>query len=474
MVKNLFHLKRRVGILLIAILISFQLFISNRMKNVDPPIHADEVFFSNVTENYSKTGKMFMNLYGESGIEQEHIRTLTYPPIYSYGLSVWTKLTSTSIQSYRYFSVLISVLTISLFGLIVFFMTEQSLVSVCSSLILLVSSQFQMASRMTRMEMLVLFFFMASFAAILLWRKNQKQKNWLIISSFFSIAAIFTHPIGIFVPIVELLILFTISRKTVWYTGICICIICIICGLLWIGNDMKLFTEQMLSFVLYKTNRPMLLPILIMQNPIWMLYAGLLLLLPSLGIYTGIQKKQGELIAVSVGSFVLFLIVTVAREQWYLLYLPILPISVGALLVTPYPRVVLPILGFIFLIHASWFWAGTGKALATIPYYDEYAAKIADVIPQNANVILSVLPDPYFGLQKRSDLKLWETPNISNKEKLFSFLKTKDYAVVTHFTNPYFKEYVTNNAEKVTEITTAGQKVLVIELTHATSTSSAY
>jgi hypothetical protein len=474
MAKILFHPKTGISIILMAILICFQLFISNRVLTIDPPIHADEVFFSNVTNNYVKTRKMFMNLYGDSGIGQEHLRTLTYPPIYFYGLSVWTKLTSTSIQSYRYFSVLISVLTISLFGLIVFFLTEQSLISVCSSFILLVSSQFQMASRMTRMEMLVLFFFMTAIASVLRWRVNQKHKKWLILSSFFSIAAIFTHPIGLFVPIIELLIISVTSRKIALYTGIAIGTICIFGGLLWIGKDMQLFTEQMLSFVSYKTNRPMLLPILIMQNPIWTLYTGLLLLLPSLGIYRGMQKKERELIAVCISAFILFVIVTFAREQWYLLYLPVLPILIGTMLIKSYPRVVIPILGFIFLIHASWFWAGTGKAFATTPYYDAYTASIADNIPKNANVVVSALPDPYFALQKRSDLKLWETPNISEKEKLFNFLRTKDYAVVTHFTNPYFKEYVTNNAEKVTEVNVGSNSVLLIELTHQIATSAAY
>lgn len=453
-----------IGWLLLSFLLLSHLLISVRVLTQDPPIHADEVFFTNVTQNYVKTGRMFMSLYGESGIGQEHIRTLTYPPVYFFLLAIWSKLFGTTIAAYRFFSVVVSLGTLLLLYELIKKLTKTIWIPLVSVGVIFFSSQFQIASRMTRMEMLVLFFTVSALYFLVTYFKNTKRTFLLTLSLGCAIAALFTHPLGLIALGITLLAIVFFSPKLAIKYGLGSLISILVIGALWIGKDWQLFGSQLASFVSYKTNRHMLLLLLAQGNSTWGMYTFLLVTISSLGMYIGIKAKEKLLVAFSLSALIAIIAVTITREQWYFLYLAIMPIVVGGDIIKKVPRIGLPLVLAILIIHVSWFVTGTGKELSIPSGYQSYGEAIGKLLPKNTQVVFSVLPDPYFALTKRSDLGLWEVPNISEKEKLNTFLQTKDFAVVNHFTNPYFKEYVTNHAENVTEIAAAGQKVLLIEL----------
>jgi hypothetical protein len=109
------------------------------------------------------------------------------------------------------------------------------------------------------------------------------------------------------------------------------------------------------------------------------------------------------------------------REIWYVLYLtPLTAIGlVHFILLAAERRVWRRALGWAGVLLSLWFAQKSALCTYAANYalnfndrretrYFEWCRKISRVLPQNSTVLLSVIPDPYFGLDQRRDLTLRE------------------------------------------------------------------
>ncbi len=147
---------------------------------------------------------------------------------------------------------------------------------------------------------------------------------------------------------------------------------------------------------------------------------GLVWLAGLVGLFFSARKRT-TLSVLPACQLVIMGVAIWGKEMWYVVYLaPLTAIGLAhIILLARERRVWTKTLGWIGVLLALWF--AQQCALSTyavnyalninnqrVTHYFEWCRKISQVLPQNSKVLLSVIPDPFFGLEQRRDLTLRE------------------------------------------------------------------
>ncbi len=383
-----------------------------RLKS--PPVWSDEAVFTDIAKHIGTVGRPTTELYGRliPGLSQGQV---AYPPVYFYVLHVWTSLFGPSIDAVRLLSLGIGLAVLGLWYLLLVKLTGKNLWAGVGTLLLSSEPRFQAATRIGRMDILVLFFILL--VVLVYWSANNR-KLFVFISGCIATLAVLTHPMGFLAPALILSVIW--CQKTgnkVKLQQFILVLIPLTFGVgLWISTQItkwSIFVDQVMLQSARKAVLPAYLWIYVQQSPANTFLYLFYVLIVLTGFLRGLIKR--DTFSVQLSIFTAFVIITLilTKEQWYLVYLaPLIILHV--------------ILSSRYIVLNRKFWRPVGILFVVIPliFYTKYfvdtyndtihdnyvlfTKQVRSALPLRGTICLSSLPDPYFTLDSDKNLQLRE------------------------------------------------------------------
>jgi hypothetical protein len=240
--------------------------------------------------------------------------------------------------------------------------------------------------------------------------------------------------------------------------------------LAFIGNDIALFWAQYaLQFERKAASVPFLITFL-SQNGLWkwllFLHGGVFFSALALFFFT----KSKELFLLLSGFAVSFAVLMWGKEMWYLLYFQPFASLLAIYLFSKVPMesktfhsFAAVVLGTFFILYGQFF-LQTTMSVSPQTNYARFGNKISAPIPQNARVLLSTIPDPYFELQYRQDLTLFEFPTVPvNGSKYRKFIESMDYIVYNFPADKTLSKFINEKKGKMVRIESGSYQTVLFK-----------
>jgi hypothetical protein len=403
-------------------------------------------------------------------------------------LAVWIKLFGSAIETVRLFSLSLSIVTLVAFHQLLMHAAKNSFIATVGTLLLSIDTFFGLAARISRMDMLTFLLNLITITFFLVLRK--KSKKWLLVPGIFAAISTVTHPFGL-IPVavillsilVENFVLYKNYKLKLVEAVVITCkmfvyfitpvIISVSIWLLSLRNNFDLFLVQnQLQFLRKKQLFPYLFQLYSANN--YFRYLIFLYMLVNVSVLFLYMKTNKFVFLFSVIGFVVSLFAILwGKEMWYLLYLqPFTALGVVLIfkhyqLSKKFPHLFAYSLGvFFFLIHLLISISLISDVTVNAKNYNLFATQITKQIPKNSKIFISSIPDPYFKLQVRTDLTLFEFPTVPvEDQQSIKLLNSSDYIVYNVAFNPLMLQYIKrNSAKKVVINNEGGYSATIIKL----------
>lgn len=409
---------------------SFAYFVSALLLH-DPLVWPDEALFANPVVNLLRHGHLGTDLMGGylPGIET---RTYWMPPLYYLALAPVFAIFGVSVTAMRVFSACTAAAVLAL-TYAVGRRAGCSRAAACTAVVLLaVDAVFLRAARIGRMDMLAVALTLGALHQSL-GPSPARARSTIVAGALAGLAAI-THPLGVVAPIAIALyhlIFPTAPRRRLL---LCFAAGALVPALGWglyVLGDPPAFIAQFGAQLSRKVERPLLSFDFLRQGWEFIINqyndsgdlslvdprpaARSVWLLGTLGIAIGAMRRPAMRL-LAMAHAVAFAIVLFAREMWYPIYvLPTIVLGVAALMgpaleLVPGRRlVVVTVVAAVMAFVASnvGYEEGLHSRRSSSAERADYGAFCDDVerlIPQRSRVFVSIFPDLYLCLARRTDL----------------------------------------------------------------------
>lgn len=463
------------------------------------PVWPDESIFGDIALNLLKTGQLSTELWkGMMPGATQHV--FWYPPIFFYLLASWFKIIGFSIVIQRLFSLLISVLYISIFFVFAKSLiykeapklsaTKVSLLAFLGSLLLIIDPTFLKSSVISRPEVLVLVLITSSAMLILksseLKMRTSLRMMLLAVSGLLLSIAVLVHFLaGIFLLALAFYLIVISSRKFLLDKGFYLFIVSvsvpIIVWFLAILPDIQIFKSQLevvsqgrnlipnwliLSFsVLPSTHRITFLIYLVVNLTLVVIY---------------LLTRKSYLLLISLISAAAWISSYFGQIEWYAVYItPFIYVTLILLFIISISKkkspllkslnvLVVSALSIILILAVNNYINIT--SIAADQSYLEFLKNVKSSIPKWKTVFLSSIPDTYYAFKSDDSYRLYEFPMAkTNQEDFKRLLRQLDYVVINSpLSNMYvgnaLDSYLQENAEEAQKITGGGYSVFVYKL----------
>lgn len=430
----------------IALLIAIFLIIALRSFAHYPPVWPDEAIFSDPAVNIVKNGTPGTNLYGPliPGM-QKH--SYWMPPGYMLMLASVFSVTEISLTAVRMLTLSMAILTLILTYRIGRSIELPRLIAWTAPTLLVVDTVFLRGSLFGRMDMAAIVFILTG---LLLFISSHRPKA-LLASGLSGGLALMMHPIGGVGAMATGIAALIRGRKSLlFYT--CAFMIPVIAWGLYIILDIESFKSQFLGQFIRKETFSSGVPLqqLVLVNlaqygpqtsRLWA--AGLFYFAGTSGLLLhAIRKPRSGLVLATQ----IFLAAAVIKgyELGYQIYLvPLNAVGIACLVATLLEsrrfRLGVAPLFLLCLVqgYLSMEWSNSkvprGASITDLDHrYLDWASSVDHLLPQQATVLTTGIPDPYFALIKRTDLHLRALPPRAypiDESKISKYFREIDYIV---------------------------------------------
>lgn len=501
-------------IILVVILVNLFLLPTFLLKV--PPIWPDESLFAEVANNILRENRVGSDFWGEKLIPGIKNCACWYPPVFFYLLAGWFKIFGLNVESQRMFSVVVSGLFLVIFYLLVRLVFEPGRKQSVNSwwwglplVGLLIDFVFLQASRFSRPEIFLVLFGTLSiyfyFKSFISAGRNSLFLSFL--SGLSASLAFLVHMVsGIFCLTLVLhqlvdrkLSLFKSGRFYVFSVGF---FLPIIIWLIAFWSKIDIIYQQ---FVLQSARKyletPWLLTVLREQawenKIIYLSYVAISVIFFFFALFYTYRNRlvKDELVSFKSRAYsflgilllVIWIFLLLGRQIWYYVF-PVPFIYLAAIiLIREIPKKDLSIpphlkawgltlvQGLFFLLIAANLYYGweTYNVIQGENYsYHRLEKKVLDLIPQGKSVLLSSIPDYYYGLYKRGEKNIYRSPMLALEDKrgeYFDLLGRADYIIYTPHKDIIFgnflENYMTQNKIKIYKLSEPFQdEVFVVQL----------
>lgn len=470
---------------------SIPLLISNHFLFLkDPPIWPDEAVFADIAKNFSFTGNMYTNIYAGIVPELDKV-SVGYPPLYFYILSYWTKLFGFEIESVRSLSYLLGLLSLCLFFLIAKIHVKNNFLAAVGTFILSLNVHFARSTRLARMEILTLLFFLISHY-LFLHARNTTNKYIFLTSGLASAFATLTHPMG-FISTITIFLGVVMERQKIKQKIInlvWVLIPIVLLNLIRLIIERDNFTSLVDAYLAHSKDKIVKIPyafILFQADFSWYLLfiSYLAIVIVHILLYIKVYKNGNpnnpkketpikDHMFIILGLVVSFVWVILGKEGGYMVYLqPFITLSLLYLINYAIKHTNQAIKIYIFslasliplnYLNLQFFnndnFGITRSGLNSIwdskfYNYHNFTKKIVENIPKDKkiSIFITSTPDPYFDLEQLDSLTLYETVgpgyNIAD-ENYKKALDASDYVISTWVPHQFLVDYLNSNtAEKI-------------------------
>jgi dolichyl-phosphate-mannose-protein mannosyltransferase len=453
----------------------------------------DEALFSDVSVHLIRHGRLATDLYAEFFPSMREHYYLT-PPLYHLMQAGWFALFGVSIGAVRSLSVLTALaVMIATYG-IGRRLGLSRLVALVPSALLALDAVFLRASLLGRMDLLTLLFILLSIWLALddpkarAGRRGGLSRRAFLLG-LMSALAVLTHPIGFVAMAVGLG--WAVTRLVSLHRGresppgdetpggqpariVLPLALGIALGLLpwgwYASRDLHAFVAQIGGQLQRKGSRDSILSCVSIESSQWgidlrLVFGAWLAGIAGLAL---IPKRRDLLLVILGAQILLTAVILKSCEIWYPVYvLPLTYIGIGTALNTlgtrqAKQRVVGIAVAAIALVFAQQNMSRVStlrrqrEAFDAGAQYSSWCRAIGDFLPKNSEVLMDLLPTPYFGLDSREDLALRLFPPAGFKTSATdttSSLEGIDYVISGRtLANPQLRTFLLSHGGLVAEI----------------------
>lgn len=377
-----------------------------------PPVWPDEVLFFSPSQDFVEFGTLRTRVL-EGLIPGMEETTLWMPPLYFFSGGLWMKYVFPGIVGLRLFTLVVAALCIFIFYGILFRIGFSLLSASFAGLLLVTDLLFLRVGTMARMEMLCLFFALASLFLLVRTALDEHPrpvgKVEALFSGIFLGLSFLSHPFGSVFGVPSLYLLWrrkSLSTSLFWIGGIFPLVIWII----WLFPYWNLFLFQ---FGLQFGRKKELFTLFSVLTKIKILIGGYenpgvrilfyIFLLAGIGINRRLLKERFLFLFVWVLGILVFLFLS--TEFYYVMYLTLPLSALGGMLFeeSDRKRVIYVGSGLLFCNLIVLFLAYRKVGFIN-PEFDlgkKFSEEIAAELRYSKKVYLQAIPDPYFYLRER-------------------------------------------------------------------------
>lgn len=463
----------RPGLIIIGIAALFVTLATTSLLT-DPPIWQDEVIYADVAANIANHQGSGTRLW-QGLIPGVETHALWMPPGLFWLLTLWFKVTPTSITAQRCLSLLAGTAILVIIAVLLYkLVNRKTKWTILLPLVALATDyQYLRATRLSRPEIFILLFVLLG----ILFLIRAKNKLELSVAGLTAGVSVLFHPLAVAFVIPGMMYVWQNgTKKNRGFRMIGYGLAYFLPIILWflsIPKEWSLWWTQTSLAIARKGQEAPWIFWAYREDPHWLwLYIGLgLLTVFVVSHLLKLKNHVSRLVAMNI--MVGWCLSIFGRMLWYSVYpLPFLYLGLAIVLNTPPSNNRLRQIAVITLVINIWFgYSVYQNNQLHQGDYAGYAAAVANVIPDNATVFLSALPDPYFGLIHAKKIKLYEYPVLAAPLKNYrDILDQSDYIVYTRsYNQPVFgnvlEDYVKQNtAAYLTTDTRYGYSAYVVKL----------
>ncbi|AXR60615.1 ArnT family glycosyltransferase [Leptospira mayottensis] len=385
-----------------------------------PPVWPDEVLFFSPSQDFAEFGTLRTRVL-EGLIPGMEDTTLWMPPLYFFSGGLWMKYVFPGIVGLRLFTLVVAALCILIFYGILFRIGFSLLSALFAGLLLVTDLLFLRVGTMARMEMLCLFFALASLFLLVRTALDEDPKPVgkveALFSGIFLGLSFLSHPFGSVFGVPSLYLLWrrkSLSTSLFWVGGIFPLAIWII----WLVPHWSSFLFQ---FGLQFGRKKELFTLFSILTKIKILIGGYenpgvrilfyIFLLMGIGINRRLLRERFLFLFVWIFGTLVFLFLS--TEFYYVMYLTLPLSALGGMLFeeSDRKRVIYVGSGLLFcnLIVLFLAYRKVGFINSEFDLGKKFSEEIAAELRYSKKVYLQAIPDPYFYLRERyPDQKILE------------------------------------------------------------------
>lgn len=435
----------------------------------DPLIWPDEAIYLDTARTLAQTGRLATNIFGGTipGLEQH---AHWYPPLYFHLLAIWTNFFGSSIESVRFLSLLLALISLMTFFFVVKILFDDERLALLGTITLALDFSFSRASRVARMDMLSFFLLVSTILAFLLAEKEKSNLNkslfFYLLTGFLGSLGVITHPLGFIAPTV--IVFYLLIKRGLFKNKLLlislITLPILLALFLWffsMRDSFDLFLNQYrLQFLRKAPQTPFPLT-LWYSNHSWKVIFSLYGLTTIVLFFQLLLSCQSINLFIFLGLVISTSVLLWGKEMWYTLYFqPFFPLALLSLLKTAYSqkhnKFFFGVLGAIFvllLLNLNMF-LGIVQQLGADSYdYHQFTKLITNNLPSKATIFLATIPDPYFDLkqQQNSNFRLYEFPTVPVSDRAYKkLLDSTDYLILNMMPDKRLENYMNKyTAEKI-------------------------
>lgn len=469
------------------------LFLSQVNLLDNPPVWPDEAYFADTAWNLLNQGRLGTDLWG--GMipgAREHL--FFYPPGLFLVFGGLFKVTGLSIYAQRMLAVVVGagfLMSFYFLSLKVLNIKKSKgiIFTVLAVLLLIVDHIFLKAVRWSRPEIFVMFFSSLAVNCLFIGEDiNGKWKNYLFaLSGLFLGIAILFHLMG-FIYLAAIggyfiykhrLKVFSLAQAHYLFIPVLV-----IVGL-WLAiifPDINYLFVQVGLQKLYRENSPSYLLLVFESGSMYLkIYYWIMLAILPVGLVYGFIKKNSRLILITLILLFSWIYAYFGKLEAY----PVLFVPFGYLMGVLFLRLSLEkgrkvptfkILScggllLLLLINMYIYQDNLKNYFEGYRNYRVFSENLKEVVPDDAKIYLSSIPDAYYIVREFSNSKVYTYPALpTTKEEYLKVLNDSDYLIYNFdpgamFFGNYLNEYLNLNVKEVSQIGQSDEyQVLLIKL----------
>lgn len=434
------------------------------LKN--PTIWPDEALFADISWQWLQTGKIKSELWSNGLLPGAEKTIAYYPPFYFYTIGIFFKIWGEiSIHVQRWLSVVFSLISIGVLTIWLkrYLKTNNHWLIIIFLIGVFTDIYFSQGSKLGRPEALIL---MLGIFSLWTWQNIKTKKYFIYISGLFSGLAVLTHPLGLIFPFIITIdqiiknkiqtfksrnylsfITITIIPLTIWFLNTII-------------PNWQIFSQQFSLHTVRVNQIGPLLSSLLKTGELIQIQHLCYWLIISIFIYQNWPQTKYRLILLSL--ITTSLVSIIAKDAWYILYpLPFIYLSAVILIsqIKNYRSIasktvqlsLITIISISIYTQLNLYLKNRGENFN----YQPYIQFISDQIPANQSILLTSLPDPYYGLIKENkNYQIREFPSVNIEPQVYKdLLDQTDYIVYNHHLghpehDQFLKNYIKQNLDQ--------------------------
>lgn len=453
-----------------------------------PPVWPDEAWIADVALNTAKTGYPHTEIWGNL-IPDAPQHVFWYPPVFFYLLGFWFKIFGFSIETQRFFSLLVSALYIGVFYTFTRFMIAKSapklsnikvlLLAFLGSALLILDPTFLKSAVISRPEILVLT--LITCAGILVLKSTDLAEArlkaiFLIVSGLFVgismmvhfLAATFALPLFFYLAISTKK--FYLERN--FYFFLISALIPIGSWFLMILPNFTILTKQLGVLAQSTTTSPNFLILSFsVYSPLHKLLFLIYLAISLIAVAVWALSKKSPLLLVSFLLAASWLLAYYGRIEWRAIYIvPFVYLALVLVLALKNLKIfILLILSILFILDINNYINLVSETADKS--YLEFEKNFRSFVPVGKTVFLSTIPDVYYAFKAQGSYKLYDPLAKASAVDFEKLLTTVDYAVInSRFSYIYVGDtldnYLKENTLRIMEVEGGGYRASVYELKH--------